>query len=166
MIRNRVEESQLQQLDIAKYYKPASLVQLDMKQFLYQELIIKEKEFRVALTKTNWEDYKDKMVGIYCSVDVILPQWVFMLLTKHLAGVAEQVFVGDYDFLVRMGYLNQLQKVDFSTFQDAKVVIKGCSDVPQGEFVLAQLVDQLLPFVSSIMYGEPCSTVPIYKRKK
>jgi hypothetical protein len=165
-IINRVSGSSLQTFDLEQYYQPGKRVELDISSQLYQGLIIKEKDFRNFVKEENWSLYKDHFVAIYCSTDAIIPTWAYMLLTVALEPHAKRIVFGRLSDLENILYQDALAKVDWSQFKDAKVVLKGCSkvDVPVSAYVEA--TQRLRAVSSSLMFGEPCSTVPIYKRPK
>jgi hypothetical protein len=165
-IINRVSGSSLQTFDLELYYRPGTRVELDISSQLYEGLIIKEKDFRNFVKEENWSLYKDHFVAIYCSTDAIIPTWAYMLLTVALEPFAKRIVFGRLSDLENILYQDALSKVDWSQFKDAKVVLKGCSkvDVPVSAYVEA--TQRLRAVASSLMFGEPCSTVPIYKRPK
>jgi hypothetical protein len=165
-IINRVSGSSLQTFDLELYYQPGKRVELDISNQLYEGLIIKEKDFRHFVKEENWSLYKDHFVAIYCSTDAIIPTWAYMLLTVALEPHAKRIVFGRLSDLENILYQDALSKVDWSQFKDAKVVLKGCSkvDVPVSAYVEA--TQRLRAVASSLMFGEPCSTVPIYKRPK
>lgn len=164
-IVNKVAESGIVTLDLEKYFPKEETAVFDLKDHLFMGLILKEKEFREALKKLDWELYRNKSVAITCSADAIIPVWAYMLVTSYLQPVAKSVIVGDEKELLKNIYINNLSKIDIDEFRDKKIVIKGCGDLPVGDFAYAEATRLLLPYAKSIMYGEPCSTVPIFKRK-
>lgn len=164
-IINKVAESGLVTLDLEKYYPRTESAVFDLKDHLFMGLILKEKEFREALRKHNWEVYQNKNVAIFCSADAVIPVWAYMLVISYLQPIANDIVMGDEKELHRQLFLKNLSAIDGSDFQDKRVVIKGCGETPIGDFAYAEATRLLLPHAKSIMYGEPCSTVPIYKRK-
>jgi hypothetical protein len=128
-------------------------------------MILKEKDFREALKNTDWEQYRDKNVAITCSADAIIPMWAYMLLATYLQPVARDIVMGDEKELSRQLLLENIKRINIEEFADKRIVIKGCGDIPIDDFVYMELTKQLLPVAKSIMYGEPCSTVPVYKKK-
>ncbi|MDX2002381.1 MAG: DUF2480 family protein [Chitinophagales bacterium] len=161
---NRVAQSGLVTLDLATYYPQVPLRVFDLKDFLVQGLVLMEKPFREALGQHNWQQYRDTAVGIYCSTDALIPLWAYMLVSNYLNGIAHSVHYGNEQAVLAQLMLDNLRKLDVSKFQDAKVVIKGCGDKSIPEAAYIAITDILKPVVRSLMYGEPCSTVPVYKR--
>lgn len=164
-IINKVAESGLITLDLEKYYPRQEIGLFDLKGFLFMELILKEKEFREKLKDYNWEVYKGKYVGVYCSADAIIPVWAFMLVASYLEPLAKDVVMGDEKDVHRNLFLKNLSTINLEEFSDKRVVIKGCGETPIGDFAYMEITKLLRPVVKSIMYGEPCSTVPVYKKK-
>ena len=164
-IVNKVAASGLITFNLEDIYPAGERVVYDLKDNLFMGLILKEKEFRQFLKENDWSIYKDKYVAIICSEDAIIPQWAFMLLTLHLQPHARLVHIGDVESLEERIFLNELQKVDFSSFENTRVVIKGCSKVTVPSAVYSEVTQRLFPYVKSLMFGEPCSTVPLFKRK-
>ena len=166
VIINRVTKSGLVTLDLENFLDSNERVIYDIKDNLYQGLILKEKEFRMFIKEHDWEQYSNKNIGLICSVDAIVPTWAYMLITSKLEPYANFVIFGDLDDLETALVNRAFDKVDFSEFQDAKVVIKGCADLRAPEYMFVETTRRLRPYAASIMYGEPCSTVPIYKRPR
>ena len=160
---NKVAESGLITLDLEKFYPKGDIKTFDLKSYLFLELILKEKDFRTALQTTDWSVYQDAFVAITCSVDAIIPMWAFMLVASYLQPVAKEVVFGDEQNLINSLFLKNLYKFDAAAYKDKRVVVKGCGDVLIPETAYVEITNLLRPFVKSIMYGEPCSTVPIYK---
>lgn len=165
-IINRVAQSSLVTIDLEELYDEGEKVLYDLKDNLFEGLILKEKEFRAFLKSNDWSDYKDKHVAIYCSADAIIPRWAYMLLTVSLEPYVKTIVYGKLSTLENELFKSAIQKIDLNNYQDKKVVIKGCSkiDVPGSAYV--EITRLLRPFAESIMYGEPCSSVPIYKQPK
>lgn len=164
-IVNKVTDSGLITLDPADYYPKEEAKAFDLKDFLFMGLILKEKDFREALKNLNWEEYRDKNVAVTCSADAIIPMWAWMLVVSYLQPVAKEIVMGDEKELHKTIFLKNLSKINLTEFADKRIVVKGCGDTPIGEFVYMELTRLLQPVVKSIMYGEPCSTVPVYKKK-
>lgn len=164
-IKNRVSESGLVTIDLEEFYPKDEIAVFDLKDFLFMGLIIKEKEFRAALPNANWQQYENKHVAITCSADAIIPMWAYMLAATYLQPVAKDIFYGDEKALFNHLFVEKLALLDAAAFNDKRVVIKGCGDLPIPEAAYVEVTKKLKPFVKSIMYGEPCSTVPVYKRK-
>jgi hypothetical protein len=165
-IINRVANSNLISLDLENYFHPGERVVYDLAANLFQGLILREKDFRDFIKSNDWTAYSGKNVAIVCTADAILPTWAYMLLTSKLTPYANMVVAGDLTDLEQALYQQAISQIDFAGFKDAKVVIKGCSKFPVPVFAYAELTRKLLPIAASIMYGEPCSTVPLYKRGK
>ncbi len=165
-IVNRVAESGIITLDLAKYIPAENMVTgFDLKPFLFREMILKEKDYRAALLQHDWQEYEGKHVALFCSVDAIIPVWAYMLAATYLQPVAASVHFGSLAEMKDFITLKEIDKLDLLEYTDKRVVIKGCGDihVPDSAYVAATA--KLRPVVKSLMYGEPCSTVPIYKKK-
>ena len=128
-------------------------------------MIVKEKEFREALKKTDWEKYRDKIVAIVCSVDAIIPSWAYMLLASYLQPVCAAQGIGSEEEVRKQLFLSNLRQINPEKYIDQRVIIKGCGDTPIGDFAYIEATKILRPVVRSLMYGEPCSTVPVYKKQ-
>lgn len=165
-IINRVANSLLVTLDLEEYYQPGERVVVDIKDQLFQELILKEKDFRNFIRTQDWSQYKNKFVAITCSADAIIPTWAYMLLTSALQPFAGTIVFGTIEDLETKIFSDQLRQLEWTKFKDAKVVIKGCSKVNVPAAVYVEATRLLMPWASSIMFGEPCSTVPVYKKMK
>ncbi len=163
-IINKVAQSHLITLNPVDLF-PASIIVFDLKDFLFMELILKEKEFRESLKTHNWKQYTEKSVILTCSADAIIPLWAYMLVTTYLQPYAKAITSGDAESAKRELFHMQVEKVDFEQYRDKRIVLKGCGDEAIPEYAYVTLTDKLLPYVKSIMYGEPCSTVPVFKRK-
>lgn len=164
-IINKVAQSQLLSLDLEAYYPKEEIAVFDLKPFLFMELILKEKDFRNALQNTDWSQYRDRIVGVTCSADAVIPVWAYMLVASCLGPVARELIMGDEKKVIEQVLLKKLQDIDLTEFTDKRIVIKGCGDMPIPESVYMEITRRLVPVAKSIMYGEPCSTVPVYKKK-
>ncbi|MGE5521003.1 MAG: DUF2480 family protein [Candidatus Dadabacteria bacterium] len=162
---NKVSASGLVSLDLEDYYPKQDIATFDLKDHLFMGLILKEKDFREALKNLDWSVYKDNFVTISCSADAIIPSWAYMLVASYLQPVAKDILVGTTEEMIKHLMLKNLNNLPISEYTDQRVVIKGCGDLAVGDFAYAEITKLLLPVAKSIMYGEPCSTVPIYKRK-
>lgn len=165
-IINKVSESGIITIDPATYIPIGETAVFDMKDHLFMGLILKEKDFREALKKMDWEQYRDKDVAVTCSADAIIPVWAYMLVASYLQPVAKEIVMGDEKELHRQLFLKNISLINVKEFADQRIVIKGCGDTPIGDFVYLELTKLLRPVVKSIMYGEPCSTVPVYKKSQ
>ncbi len=163
-IRNKIAESGLINLDIAKF-KPSdkTIVEFDIANHLWQGLVLKEKDFRAFLAKNDWSAYQDRNVFIHCSADAIVPTWAFMLVASRLEGITNFTIVGSKLDLQKALIAKAIQEFDISAYQDERFIIKGCSEIVDPAFAMVKLTQRLQPIAKSIMYGEPCSTVPVYK---
>lgn len=164
-IVNRVANSGLVTLDLEELYQPGERVLIDLKDQLFQGMILREKDLRDFIKAHDWSFYKDKFVAIHCSEDVIIPTWAYMLVASALQPHAKQIVFGTLDDLEKKIYDDTLQVVDWTKYDNAKVVIKGCSKVAVPLYTYVEATKYLRARASSIMFGEPCSTVPVYKKK-
>ena len=164
-IINKVADSGLISLDLTQFIPSTEIVLFDIKQYLFMELILKEKDFRAALTTADLSIYQDKIVGIYCSTDAIIPMWANMLIASALQPYAKAIYFGDEKKVREQILLEGIALIDPSEYSDQRVVVKGCGETPIGESAYIAITNKLRPVVKSIMYGEPCSTVPVYKKK-
>ncbi|MBC6997452.1 DUF2480 family protein [Cytophaga sp. FL35] len=165
VIINRVAQSKLVTFDLEDYYPSGPRVLLDISQWLFEGIILREKEFRASVKAHDWSQYKDAFVAVHCSTDAIVPGWAFMLLTVELSAYAKKVVKGDLQNLETSLYQSVLENLDLTDFQDKMVIIKGCSKKPVPESAYLLITQQLHPLVKSLMYGEACSSVPLFKRK-
>ena len=165
-ITNRVENSNLVQVSLDEYYPKGERVTFDLKGCLKDELVLIEKEFRAFVSENNWSDYQDKYVGIICSADAIVPLWAFMLIASHLKPFAKKVVFGNKEDLEKAIFNEVLSELDFTQYQDKNVIVKGCGNHPIPESVVVDFSVQLQSYAKNIMFGEACSAVPLYKRKK
>ena len=164
-IINRVANSKLVVIDLEDYYPKGKRTVFDIKDWLFQEFVLKEKDFRELANQHDWSQYQDNYVALICTSDAIIPAWAFMLLTMHLQPYAKRVVVGDLDQLETSIYQDIIQNLDLTEYSDKPLIIKGCTNkpVPSNAYIL--LSEKLRPIAKSIMYGEACSSVPLFKRK-
>ena len=155
-IINKVAQSQLVTIDLETYYPAEEIAVFDMKPHLFMELILKEKEFRAALQNNDWLVYQNKIVAVTCTADAIIPMWAYMLVTSYLQPVAKEVVYGDVDTVKQQLFLQRIEAINVEAFIDKRIVIKGCGDIPIGEFAYLAITKKLMPVVKSLMYGEPC----------
>lgn len=163
---NKVAESGIITIDLEEYYPKGERVLFDIKELLFQGLILKEKDFREFIKTEDWKKYKDKYVAIICSADAIVPTWAYMLLATQLEPVAKKVVFGSLETLETIIYNEILSKININQYKDARIVIKGCGNLPVPKAAYVEITRLLRPVAKSIMYGEPCSTVPLYKKPK
>jgi len=163
---NRVANSGLITLNLEDDYPTQEMVTIDIKEYLFHGLILKEKEFRTALKEINWSDFENKIVLVYCSTDAIIPVWAYMLISSLVTPYATDVFQGAKDEYLRYYYKNLIGSRSYQEFDGQRIVIKGCSKKPVPPSAYLELTAALQPYAQSIMYGEPCSTVPIFKRPR
>jgi hypothetical protein len=164
-IVNKVAESGLITLDLETFYPTEEILAFDLKDHLFMGLILKEKDFRAALANMDWESFRDKYITLFCSADAIIPLWAYMLVSSQLSGVARRIFSGSPEEARKQLFMERLKAIDSNDFADKRVVIKGCGDLEIDEYAYIEITNKLTPVVKSLMYGEPCSTVPVYKRK-
>ena len=164
-IVNKVANSVLVNLDLSEVYPKMERIQLDIKDQLWEGIALKEKDFREFISANDWSQYENKCVAIQCSADAIIPSWAYMLLTVSLQPYARYIAFGGLNELEEVICIDTINSLQLDTFQDQRVIIKGCADIPNPEFALVELTKKLTPVVKSLMFGEACSTVPLYKKK-
>ena len=166
-IINKVANSGLINLDLADYYPKGERVVYDIKQNLWQEFVLKEKDFRLFVKENDWSVYQDKYVASINSADAIVPSWAFMILTDALEPFAKEVVNGDLETMETVIFLNSMEKnLNPSDYKDQRVIIKGCGEIPIPDSAYVKAVNLLKPVVKSLMYGEACSAVPVFKKRK
>ncbi|NNF33284.1 MAG: DUF2480 family protein [Saprospiraceae bacterium] len=163
---NRVANSGLITLNLEDHYPKNDMVTFDIKDYLFHELILKEKDFRMALKELDWQQYQNKILLVLCSTDAIIPVWAYMLITGYAEGIAADIFAGSKEEYLKAHYYKVIKDMDLSEYKEKRIVIKGCSNRPVPAAAYLQLTQGLKPHAQSIMYGEPCSTVPIFKRPR
>lgn len=164
-IVNKVANSGLITIDLADFYKSGERVVYDISENLFHGLILKEKDFREFVKNHDWTQYQDKYVSIICSTDAIIPTWAYMLLASRMQSYAQEVVFGDLQVLETVLFEQSLSKHDMNQYADQRVIVKGCGDVPVPESAFIKLTLELTKVAKSVMYGEACSTVPVFKRK-
>ena len=164
-IINRVTSSSLITFDLEELYLPGERVLLDIKDQLFQGLILKEKDFRDYIKSHDWKQYENKFVAVTCSSDAIVPVWAYMLLSIALQPFAKKVVFGSLEELESILFREKLSAIDWTGLENAKVVVKGCSKIFVPVSIYVEVTNKLRPLVSSLSFGEPCSTVPLFKRK-
>ena len=165
-IINRVANSKLKTFDLEEIYPEGERVLFDVKDWLFEELILKETDFRASVKSHDWSQYKNSFVAVTCSVDAIIPSWAFMLVAAELTPFANKVVIGNLEILETAIYQELISFLDFKEYANSPVIIKGCADKPIPNSAYAFLIEKLQPIAKSIMFGEACSTVPLYKSKK
>ena len=163
-IINRVKKSPLITIDIKDYYQEGKRDKINLSSFLEDDILI-EKKFRKNLKNYNWNQFKNSFVYVVLDEDIIVPSWAFILISHYLSNSCKNYVLGDRKNLEEKLYLEKINNVDFQSFKGKKVIIKGCSEIPYFEYVYFELTKKLSQVVFSLMYGEPCSTVPIFKNK-
>jgi len=165
-IVNKVKQSEkLVTIDLQQYYDSTPRTELDLKQFLFKGMILKEDNFREKLENFDWSQYDGEYVGVFCSTDAIISKWAYMLVGQHLAPHAKEVFKGRSNDMLYELYRRNLEELDWSSYQDKFVILKGCSskEKPVPESIYLHATQKLLPYVKKLMYGEACSNVPVYR---
>jgi len=165
-IINRVAQSTLNVFDLEDLYQEGPRTNIDLAQWLYEGFVLREKEFRASLQEQDWSNYKNTFVALHCSTDAIVPAWAFMLVAAHVQPFAKRVFWGTPHALEVALFTEALSTLSFESYQDSAVIIKGCSKKPVPQEAYVEAIQKLQPFAKSIMYGEACSAVPLFKRKK
>ncbi|MEI6506963.1 MAG: DUF2480 family protein [Bacteroidota bacterium] len=164
-IQNKVAESGLITIDLEDFYHPGERILFDIKDQLFRGMILREKDFREFIKSHNWSQYQNKNVAFICSVDAIIPTWAYMLLAVNIEPFANRYVFGNLETLETVLFNDALQKIDASTYKDARVIIKGCGKFPVPVSAYVEITHKLAPHVKSMMYGEACSNVPIWKKK-
>ena len=165
-IINKVQNSSIITLDLNDYYVEGDRAIVDLKDNLEKGFLLREKDFREFVKQHDWEQYREKFVAVHCSADAIVPKWAYMLIASKLSGVAKKVVFGNEEELESKLFLAQIENINPVDYRDSKVVVKGCGKIDTPASVFMEISNILTPYVSSLMYGEPCSTVPIYKKPK
>ncbi len=163
---NRVATSGLVTIDLEEFYPAGEIVAFDLKNYLFMELILKEKDFREALKNHDWAQYTGKNLAVYCSADAIIPMWAYMLVAVHAAPYATDIAQCPPEAFAETAFLKKLATLDLSGYEGKRLVVKGCSDQPVPPAAYLDLTRRLQPIALSILFGEPCSTVPVYKKGK
>jgi len=163
-IVNRVAKSPLKTIDLEEFYPQGIRISIDIKKWLFQELILKEVEFRAHLINHDWSQYKNNFVALTCSSDAIIPSWAFMLITTYLTPFAKKIIVGNLKDLETAIFHDIISEFPLDNFKNKPVIIKGCANKPIPETAYIQLIEKLQPVAKSIMFGEACSTVPLFKK--
>lgn len=165
-IINKVANSGLITIDLEEFYPTGKRVLFDIKPLLFQELILKEKDFREFIKEHNWQQYQGAYVAITCSADAVVPTWAYMLISLALQPFAKQIIYGNLETLETILFSSIINNLDLMPYQNQRIVIKGCGKLPVPKNAYTEMAFRLKPIAKSIMYGEPCSTVPLYKAPK
>jgi len=165
-IINRIANSKLINIDLEELYPNGKRILFDIKDWLFEGIILKEKDFREHVTNHDWSQYQDNYVALTCSEDAIIPSWAYLLLSSELAPFAKKIVVGDLEMLETVLFQDIIQDFEVDDFKDKPIIIKGCAEKPIPPSAFAFLIQKLQPIAKTIMYGEACSTVPLYKKKK
>lgn len=164
-IVNKIEQSGLVEINLEDFYPKGKRSAVDIKDWLFQGLILREKEFRDHVKSHDWSQYKDQYVSIGCSADAIIPTWAYMLIASALQPHAKKYVFGDQNLLETALFLESLQNLNTETYRDKKVMVRGCGQLPVPDSAYVELTRILTPVVKSLMFGEACSTVPVYKNR-
>lgn len=164
-IVNRVANSVLVTIDLEEYYPSGERILFDIKDWLYEGLVLREKEFRTLIDAHDWSIYKNQYIALHCTSDAIIPGWAYMLIRLQLSGIAKQVVVGNLETLETTLYQKIIANLELDYCTNKPVIIKGCSNKPVPQNAYLFLIDKLYPIAKSILYGEACSSVPLYKKK-
>ena len=165
-IINRVANSSLKTIDLEDFYPKGSRIVFDIKDWLFEGLILKEKDFREQVSNYNWSQYENSYVVLTCSTDAIIPSWAYLLVTTELAPFAKKIVVGDLELLETVLFQEIINSLDVSEYKEKPVIIKGCTNKPIPASAYTLLIEKVQPVAKTIMFGEACSTVPLYKKKK
>lgn len=166
IIENKIANSGLITLDLADYYPKGERKSIDIAPWLFEGIMLREKDFRQSVKDHDWSQYQDCYVAVFCSEDAIIPQWAYMLLSSSLAAYAKKVVFGTREQMESILMDGDIAALDLSELEDQRVIIKGCGDLPIPPHAYVSIVSKLQPLVKSIMFGEACSTVPIFKKKR
>ncbi|MFY0603912.1 MAG: DUF2480 family protein [Flavobacteriaceae bacterium] len=165
-IINRVANSKLINIDLEELYPEGKRVLFDIKDWLFEGVILKEKDFREHVVNHDWSQYQNQFVALTCSEDAIIPSWAYLLLSAELTAYAKKVVVGNLELLETLIFQEIIATLDIEEFKDKPIIIKGCAEKPIPPSAFAFLIKRIQPIAKTIMYGEACSTVPLYKRRK
>ncbi len=165
-IINKVSNSKLITLDLEELYPEGERVLFDIKDWLFDQIILKEKDFRASVKSHDWSRYKNTYVALTCSVDAIIPSWAYLLLSSELAPYSKKIVVGNLELLETSLFQNIIQNLSIDSFKEKSIIIKGCAQKPIPPSAFSMLIHKLQPIAKSIMYGEACSTVPLFKKKQ
>lgn len=165
-IVNRVAKSTLKTIDLEDFYPKGVRTVIDIKDWLFHEIILKEADFREHLQNHDWSQYQNHFIALTCSTDAIIPSWAYMLITTFVTPFAKKTVVGDLNVLETSIYQDIIQSINVEEFKGRPIIIKGCANKPIPETAYIQLIEKLQPVAKTIMFGEACSTVPLFKKRK
>lgn len=165
-IVNRVAQSSLLTIDLDSYFPTEDFITVDLKDFLFKGIILKEKEFRLQVKNMDWTVYKDKLVNVYCSEDAIVPMWAYMLIGSKIVPLSSALFYGSVNEAREKIAIDKINSIDTQLYDGKSIVIKGCGEEKVSPQIYIAITEKLLPLAKSLMFGEPCSTVPIYKKSQ
>jgi|TARA_B110000093_G_scaffold84166_1_gene91139 hypothetical protein len=164
-IVNKVEKRSIINIDLTDYAPANNIIELDIADFLFQRLILREKDFRIQLEKTNWAIHKEKIIALICSADCIIPMWAYMLITSHLNKHNIDVYYGQKTELFNNLFIENIKKINTFELKNKRIIVNGCGDIKVPEKAYMEITKKLQPVVKSLMFGEACSAVPVYKKK-
>ncbi len=162
---NRVAQSRLVTIDLEAYYPKGEILPFDLKSYLFMELILKEKDFREALKAHDWAQYSGKNLAVFCSADAVIPMWAYMLVATYAAPYVNDLALCTPENFVEIAFQKKINALDINEFDGGRIVVKGCSDKPVPASAYLEITRRLQPLAQSIMFGEPCSTVPVFKKR-
>ena len=165
-IINRVANSDLITIDLTDYAPNIQILELDIKHFLFEGFILKEKDFRASLKEFDFSGYENKVVAVFCSSDCIIPMWAFMLVTSCLNNVASEIYSGNKNTVFQQLFLSNIENIKTLKFKNKKVIVKGCGQIPLSQNLYVAITKKLQNIVTSLMFGEACSAVPVFKKQK
>lgn len=165
-IVNKIKQSKLETIDLEKLLSDVDVYEFDISEYLFHGLILKEKEFRESLNNHDWEEFRGKNLAVFCSTDAIIPKWAYMLVAQHASGIAKAIYFGSRNEVLTKVQKDLLNTVDWEKYNDKFVLLKGCSKMDISEEIYMTATQRLLPHVNKLMYGEACSNVPVYKKKR
>ena len=165
-IINRVANSDLITIDLTDYAPTIQILELDLKHFLFEGFILKEKDFRASLKEFDFSGYENKVVAVFCSSDCIIPMWAFMLVTSCLNNVASEIYSGNKNTVFQQLFLSNIENIKTLKFKNKKVIVKGCGQIPLSQNLYVAITKKLQNTVTSLMFGEACSAVPVFKKQK
>lgn len=165
-IRNKIKESGLITMDLADFKPSENIQEIDLANQLWQGLALKEKDFRSWIKESDWSKFENSAVFVHCSVDAIIPTWAYMLVTSELTKIDVKFVIGNKNQLIQKLIQDRIDAINLKEYEDGRIIIKGCADIPSPEIAMSNLLAKLQPVAKSVMYGEPCSTVPVYKKPR